>query len=65
MEVVKGTLLSVADQAAQELAKENADKAKTQIKDSLRKIHQAKQVVQNLELAHEALLRDLAAGGVQ
>jgi len=58
-----GDVVSQIEAAARaELDKELSEEAKRQLKASLRRIADAKKVLANLELEHEALLADLRAG---
>lgn len=55
--------IALIEQAARdELDKEMSEEAKTKLKASFRRIENARKVVANLEIQHEALLRDLRAG---
>lgn len=51
----------VEKDALAELAKERADKAKGKIKASLQAIARARAVVDNLELEHAVLMRDIGS----
>lgn len=51
----------IEETARLELAKEQGEKAKTQIKSQLQKIAAARSVVSNLERDYEVLLREIGA----
>jgi hypothetical protein len=52
---------TVEAEAKAEIAKERGEKAKGKIKESLRKIAQARQIVTNLEAEHAVLLADIGS----
>jgi hypothetical protein len=54
-------ITEVEKQAREELAKEQGEKAKSKIKDKLKQISAARQIVANLEHEYEVLLREIGS----
>jgi hypothetical protein len=54
----------VKDEAAAEIAKEQADAAKSKIKQKLRQIAQSRAITANLEREYEALLAEIGSEAV-